>query len=236
MKKLLGLLVVVAACGTAFIGAALGGPPQTDGDVVVSAAPAETGSRVIVQTPDRIKVSVTTYAAKERESRVLLGFSDSTQSWEFEVGTNPPPRPLNAEDFRWMWGTATGTSALLETLAEMTRGQAIAAPPLDVAKDGIKAPVAGVAVFEQDGELMLLMVTVDERGGVQKSSMGPIYEARCTATVPGHEGCSCSASGKGASCSQWVDSAGGTAHARCSDSTGTVNCTGKGGSCSCKIE
>ena len=235
MKKLLGLLVVVAAFGWGVSGTALGDPPQADRDVVVSAAPAEAGSRVILQTPDSLKVSVTTYTAEDKAFRVLLGFTDSTRSWEFEVRTNAPRRPLNAEDFRWMWGTATGTSALLAALADMTKGQAIAAPPLDVAKDGIKAPVAGVAVFEHNGELMLLMVTVDERGGVQKSMIGPIYEARCSATVPGHD-CSCSASGKRISCRAWTDSSTGTAHAQCSDETGTVSCNGKDGSCSCQSD
>lgn len=230
MKKswVLVLAVIGAACASTTLGGQPGALPAAS---VANPSPVDKGARVIVQTPERLKVGIMAVAGKG-EQGFLLHLADSTRSWKFGMGVENQRRPLDAGDFRWMWGTAAGTSALLDALADLVKGNAIAAEPWDVVRDGIQSPIEAVALFEKDGDITLLTFVGEQKQGVQIRAIRPANIAGCSATLPEHA-CSCSASASGASCSAWTDDASGTGHAQCTDSDGTTICASKDQACEC---
>jgi len=180
------------------------------------------------------------YKVGGNEVWVTVG-SEATGFTGYRLETDPDSKsvkdvPLDQssikpESFVRMSGTREGMAAIAGALAQMLTDQSPAIRSIKAPTDPVAAKVEGVAFFEDEGVVHLLAVRIvgnkpefEDIGGVA---------AGCSVSLPSTAGgCGCNASGAGSSCVGWTGTDN-KYHVKCTDSAGTMNCSGGGGGCEC---
>ncbi len=221
----------LAACG--FLSAQV---PRME-DRVVEKKDARPPQTMITATESKLSMGIRVESSPTEDHRKFVLLSDGHLSLQFLVPSRRAPdtdaERIRSGDLTRLWGLPRGIAELASSWSALTAGQALRVTAWDVA-EGVPSRIDAVAIFERDGRTTLWLMDQTEEQTVIHS-ISELAMAACNASPPGYS-CGCSASGTGAVCEAWVDPSSGTAHARCSDNSGTTRCNGKGGSCKCQVE
>lgn len=177
-------------------------------------------------------LAVGNYVGQRDDGTVSLavGLKGANVSYRFEVLAEADS-VLEPKDLSSMWGTRDGKAALAQALEDMLAGGRVSTRRLDASTGGFQGPVEAAAIFERDGVATHLLVVHFENDNAVFEELA-VAGLFCNAAPQGGD-CGCSASGSGKSCTSGKDTSTGITWAKCTDSTGTTDCTYNGHLCAC---
>jgi len=202
---------------------ASGRATEIQGKAATSRAPA---SREVIADSDQ-PLAFAYYVGHNKTGLSLTG---KYTSFDFKVLKDSDAK-VKPDEFVKMWGTRDGMAALAQALADMLAGEQVKMRRMDASTMPSGGPVDAAAIFA--GDKATHLVTVRFADGKAVFEVFAVEEAGCTATPLGGS-CSCTASGPGSySCTSGTNPSTGINWAKCTDSTGTTNCTWNGTLCGC---